>query len=266
MSDTLIFLSLEHKRIAQLLKVMEEQLEILEAGEKPDQELLQSMVAYLSGHSEQCHHPKEDLLFRKLTRRDPKAVEGLNNLIEEHKELERLTKHLTELVVKMPEQPDVSLQLLRDPMRHFIDCYYNHMSMEEKYFFPTVLRSLTSNDWAEIDFSVFDQADPIFDGAAEQQFSKLHGEIIRLSDQRGKQRATKTLSENESKQLENITSITQFNDMMKEIGTEGQLVKLPKGNYGLKAAERIIMEIPKCSERRASWCAYYFLKGINSIH
>lgn len=50
MSDTLFLLGLEHQRIAKLLKVMEEQLEILEEGDNPDHGLLQSMLAYLSGY------------------------------------------------------------------------------------------------------------------------------------------------------------------------------------------------------------------------
>ncbi|NOR81733.1 MAG: hypothetical protein GQ529_13020, partial [Methyloprofundus sp.] len=191
MSDTLFLLGLEHQRIAKLLKVMEEQLEILEEGDNPDHGLLQSMLAYLSGYPDQCHHPKEDLLFRKLIRRNPEAAGGLNNLMEEHKELERLTEHLAGFVRKMPEQPGASLDPLKSTMRHYIDYYYNHMSMEEKHFFPTALQLLSPNDWAEIDFSVFDQIDPIFDGAAEERFSKLHDEITRLSEQREEQRATR---------------------------------------------------------------------------
>lgn len=266
MTETLLLLRLEHRRMAELLKAMEEQLEMLGEGKSPDHGLLQSMLTYLSGYPDQCHHPKEDLLFRKLIRRDPKAAEGLSNILEEHKELARLTEHLAELVKKLPEQPDASLDPLKNTMRHFVDCYYHHMSMEEKHFFPTALRLLSPDDWAEIDFSVFDQTDPLFDDVAEEEFSNLHHKISQLSEQPEQLRATRTLLKNENNQVLQLTNISQFNEIMKDNGTVFRLVKLSEGNYELKAGERLIMGIPECDETCAAWCAHYFLIGKESRH
>ncbi len=264
MTETVRLLGLEHQRIAELLKLMEEQLQMLEDGQPSDHDLLKSILDYLSSYPDQCHHPIEDLLFRKLIRRAPQSAAGLSNLMEEHKELARLTENLAGLVTKMPEQPDVSLEPLKNTLRHFVDYYYHHMSMEEKHFFPTALRLLSPGDWAETDFSVFDQNDPLFDSMAEERFSKLYHEISRLSEQRGELRATRTLLEGETKLLRQLTNVAQFNELMKASGTSVRLFQFPGGNYGLKDGEYLIMEIPECAETRAVWCAHYFLKGTQS--
>ena len=55
------------------------------------------------------------------------------------------------------------------------------MLMEEQHFFPLALQRLSRNDFAEIEFTLFDQPDPLFNRDAETRFAELRAEIARLA-------------------------------------------------------------------------------------
>ena len=66
-----------------------------------------------------------------------------------------------------------------------------------------------------------------------------------------------------AKTLQSLDSISAFNDEMKRTGSDYRLIKHPEGAYGLKLAEHSIVDIPKCDESRAAWCAYFYVNANN---
>jgi len=63
----ILLLRLEHNRFDDLLDLIEDQLD---HADLPDRELLRNIVDYFSGYPERCHHPVEDLVYRKLRARN----------------------------------------------------------------------------------------------------------------------------------------------------------------------------------------------------
>ena len=63
-------LSTDHARIAKVLDELERQLDILADAGKPDYEVVRGAVEYLLVYPDQFHHPKEDLIYRRLRARD----------------------------------------------------------------------------------------------------------------------------------------------------------------------------------------------------
>ena len=181
MSDAILMLRLEHGNMIHLLTAIDEQVRELEQGTPPNHELLRSIVDYISGFPDQCHHPKEDLVFRKLERRAPEVAAKVDNLIEEHHQLTELTKEFATAVAAAERKPRASSEQLADVMRRFTQRYRHHMAMEEMYFFPAALDTLSRDDWAEIDFDMFDRTDPLFDDSNEESFRALRAIIARLA-------------------------------------------------------------------------------------
>ena len=91
MMDVLLLLRLEHKNFGELLNLIDKQRYNLEQGGNVDINLLQSLVEYLSGYPDECHHPVEDIVLRRLCLRDPGAMQDADRLSKEHGEIERLT-------------------------------------------------------------------------------------------------------------------------------------------------------------------------------
>ena len=56
----------EHANMAKLLDALERQVAVFDGGGKPDYEIVLSVLDYFLDYPDRCHHPKEDLLARKI--------------------------------------------------------------------------------------------------------------------------------------------------------------------------------------------------------
>lgn len=169
----------EHRNIARLLKALEHQLVIFDAGEQPDYDVLAAAAEYFTGFPDRCHHPKEDLIFEKLKEKDSAAAASIGNLDVEHKEIAGLARHFQEAVENVLEEVEVPRGAFDAVMRHFISEQRRHMEMEEQQFFPLALKVLSKEDWAEIDAKVTKEDDPLFGYEASQEFESLLRKILK---------------------------------------------------------------------------------------
>ena len=178
MTDTLLLLRLEHLNMGKLLTLVERECERMVAEGDPDHELLQLTMEYFLGFPDRCHHPKEDLIYRAMRRRNPQAAEAVGCLLDQHAALARQARSVAALVAKARRLENrVPLAQLVNTLRSFVEIYRGHLGAEEKRFFPAALSTLTDNDWAAIDFGTFDQRDPLFDDVVEGGFRELRERI-----------------------------------------------------------------------------------------
>jgi len=98
MPDTLLLLRVEHRNLSKLLGLIEDQVAAADTGAPMDRDLLSLAWEYFSDYPDLCHHPKEDLVYELLSRRDPGSCAGLGNLTAEHLRLHELTEAFGEAV------------------------------------------------------------------------------------------------------------------------------------------------------------------------
>lgn len=178
MSDTLLMLRLEHGNTAQLLDIIERQLGRLHEAEDIDCELIALVVNYLRSYGDACHHPKEDLIYHALQRRNPEVAQAVGDVAGEHGRLAETTEALArELEAARKSRARATRLKLKTPLADFLAFYRRHMGMEEEHFFPAALRELTAEDWEAIDFDTFDRPDPLFSDAVAKRFEKLREQI-----------------------------------------------------------------------------------------
>lgn len=183
MPDTVLLLRLEHNNIAKLLDIIEVQIGKLNQAEDIDCELIGLVVEYLRSYGDECHHPKEDLIFRALCKRSPEAATVVGDLAQDHDGMAKMTEALArELEAAQESKARVSRLKLKKPLADFLSSYRRHMTMEEKQLFPVALRELTEEDWEEIDFQTFDRRDPLFSDAVEKRFERLLEHISSRSE------------------------------------------------------------------------------------
>ena len=139
----------------------------------------------------------------------------------------------------------------------FLDLYRRHMLMEEKHFFPAALQRLSRNDFAEIDFTLYDRPDPVFDLATEDRYSGLREEIARLGAGEGAGGETWV----EAALLAALQDVAAFNEAMRRNGEPFFLVRSPEGGYVVRDEGDTLAHIPACSESRAAWCAFFYWKA-----
>jgi hemerythrin-like domain-containing protein len=257
MPDTLILLSLEHGNAAKLLGLIEDQVAAADAGTPMNTELLSMVSEYFSDYPDRCHHPKEDLVYGLLSRRDPDSRTNLGDLIADHRRLHELAEAFAEGVRRVREEPQAAEPVVRKVIREFTEHYRQHMQAEEAWFFPLAEKRLSRDDWATLDFAIFDQDDPLFDHAAEKRFSALRKRIERLAEV---DKARRTVL-NAANDLRGLSGIESFNESMKSAGQPFRLARFVESGYGLERDRELLLYIPECSAERAAWCAYCFLLG-----
>lgn len=172
-------LRVEHTSMARLLRILERQTEVFEAGAQPDYGIIQDIVLFFLDFPDQCHHPKEDLLARKLLALSPERAERLGDLIDQHEELGRLTRHLAGRLRRVREETADSPEGLLQAVREFIGAQRHHMEMEEIHFFPLADELLSDANLEDMDAEIFRKEDPLFGPKTEKHFEMLRDNIVK---------------------------------------------------------------------------------------
>ena len=173
-------LSQEHRNIEKLLAILERELEIFDRGDRPDYEVISTIISYFEVYTELYHHPQEDRVFAKLRERDPVAAAELGDLAREHSKGSERLRAVAQAVRYVLADGEVLRKDVDTIVRDFIAHERQHLAMEDRYFFPAALKALAAQDWAEIASAVTGHKDPLFSDATEGRFDALREHILRL--------------------------------------------------------------------------------------
>src|SRR5215207_5064464 len=125
----------EHRGIEKLLLVLEEELSVFARCERPDYEIVQTIIGYFQDYPNRCHHPKEDLIFDKLKQRDPGAARMIGDFEAEHREeADRLT-NFAQLVESIRTDHVLARRVFISAARDFIDYSGNTSSGRNACYF-----------------------------------------------------------------------------------------------------------------------------------
>ncbi|GEC56160.1 hemerythrin [Bradyrhizobium elkanii] len=173
----------EHRNIDLLLTVLERELQLFERGRRPDYEVIRAIISYFKVYPEVYHHPQEDLIFSKLTLRDPDAAATVGDLAREHADGADRLRRFAEAIDGVLADRELPRQEVSRIIRDFIVKERHHMMVEERDFFPAALKALLPQDWTEVASALTDHKDPLFSEAAEETFDALRAHILRLEQE-----------------------------------------------------------------------------------
>ena len=167
----------EHRNMAKLLDALERQVAVFSKGGKPDYEVIVGAMDYFLDYPDRCHHPKEDLLARKILEGADTAG-PLQKLEAQHEELGILTRRFAQLVRRVLDEAELSRSELTRAATEFIASQRHHMEMEEEHFLPLAEAALTPQDLAALESELLAEADPLMDPDAEARYATLRDEIL----------------------------------------------------------------------------------------
>jgi hemerythrin-like domain-containing protein len=180
----------EHENIEKLLSVLEHELALFDHSERPDYDVLRSIIQYFEDYPQSCHHPKEDMIFRKLRMRDPAAAAAFGELETDHAgEMRRLQRFAGAVNAVLADQ-ELLRESFHQAVHDFIRSQREHLKKEETLLFPAALKALRAEDWAEIDGRIAAKKDPLFDGEVAEKFHSLERTILRWEQEAEDARAT----------------------------------------------------------------------------
>ncbi len=178
MTDVLDAIHEDHANMAQMLNALERQLQVFDAGDTPDYDIVRGVVAYCLEYPVLYHHPKEDLVFERLKAVDPDAAAEVGDLPGEHGELAAQTRRLQEAVAAVLGDLEVPRGRFDATLREFLDAYRRHMNEEERTFLPAARRALSAEDLAEIETRLRNPDDPLFGTPSEDRFAALRRNVL----------------------------------------------------------------------------------------
>ena len=167
----------DHRNTSKLLILLGREMDIFDKGDHCNFDLMQSIVDYMAEYTQTIHHPLENLAYKTLVERNNTYQDIANELQQEHKTLDNLTKEfclvLEEIVLEsvMPRDNVSSLG------HKFIDKNRTHLEKEERIIFPAMLEVLSDKDWEIITHSIENKTDPLFGNKTKEKYNELYQQI-----------------------------------------------------------------------------------------
>jgi hemerythrin-like domain-containing protein len=172
----------EHRSITAVVSALEYLARDVTGGGEPDYEVLTVILDYIETFPNRLHHPKEDrYLFSALRLRSPAAAPILDELEEEHRRGDELTRELRYLLTRCRVGGAGAKQAFAAAVTGYAKFHWAHMRKEEDVVLPLARETLTDAEWGAIDaaFSVND--DPVPGLAPRQEFDALFRLIVAMA-------------------------------------------------------------------------------------
>ena len=183
MTDIINVLRQEHCNMESLLRVLEREVSVFGRGDRPDYEVVRAVIDYFKDYPDSCHHPKEDMIVEKLKARDSIAAASIGDLEAQHREGAKRLRRVAQAVERVLSDQDLVRQTVTDIIRDFIDHERQHMAIEERLVFPTMLNALRPEDWADIALKLTERDDPFYQPGFEEKFNTLRRNILTMEEE-----------------------------------------------------------------------------------
>ncbi|MGD2081331.1 MAG: hemerythrin domain-containing protein [Chromatiales bacterium] len=164
----------DHLRLAQLLDLMEHQLDLFHAGDEPELDLLIDMLDYLENYADCVHHRAEDLIFDAFDAEHPGHRAVIEELEAQHTRLSEMTRtfrHALEGIVQGSVQRRDEVERLG---REYLDLQRRHMEAEERDILPVLEESVTDELLDSLESQLPSPDDPLFDDRVKDHYRMLY--------------------------------------------------------------------------------------------
>ena len=138
---------------------------------------LLDILEYLRHFPGRYHHPREDVAFACLAKRDAALAPLLERLHEEHRQLAVAGEKLQGLLVAAAEDTVASRQEIESAAQDYLAAYREHIAEEELNVMPHAGALLTDADWAEVARAIPMTLDPLFGAGADEAYKELRRKI-----------------------------------------------------------------------------------------
>ena len=177
MSASVAYWRAEHSNFAHLLDVLEKNLVAFHTDASPDYALLLDIVEYLRHFPDRYHHPREDIAFACLAKRDAAMKPLLDRLHKEHREIAAAGERLQGLLVAASGDAIASRREIESVAQDYLAAYRQHIASEDVHVLPHAGTLLTDEDWAEVARAVPMGIDPLFGAGADTAYRELRHKI-----------------------------------------------------------------------------------------
>ena len=177
MSDSIALWQAEHRHFARLLNLLEQQVTAFHADDGPNYQLMLDVVSYLRYFPDRYHHPREDVAFARLARRDPELKPLLDQLLQEHRVIAAAGSELLKYLEQVVEDVMVERATVEAAAATYLVYYRRHLAQEDRDIVARAEQLLTPQDWEAVMAAIPAGADPLFGEDFEPRYRELRRQI-----------------------------------------------------------------------------------------
>ena len=150
----------EHQVIEEMLNVMEKMCERMAQGERVPVEHLESVLSFIRGFADGCHHQKEEeFLFPTMEEAGiPREGGPIGVMLAEHTLGREFVKKMAEGLKKYQQGESEGQKQIVENARGYMDLLRQHIAKENNVLFPMANAHLTTNqqkklleNWEEVE-------------------------------------------------------------------------------------------------------------------
>jgi hemerythrin-like domain-containing protein len=167
------------RRILSLVRGQLDRLEQLDQQVQPDLVLLANALYYMRKFPSVVHHPKEEILFRRLVDAGAPVGPEVAQVSRQHEEIYALEDHLIELTLALQNGDRLVLMRLVELGRHYLAIQGEHSKAEEELLFPSAAEFLRAADWKAVRSKSKQIDDPLFGNSVTERYRYLYDYLLR---------------------------------------------------------------------------------------
>ncbi|MEE4662158.1 MAG: hemerythrin domain-containing protein [Halieaceae bacterium] len=164
----------EHRYMGTLQRLVEAELERIDADEPVDPHVFYESLHYLTHYPDAFHHPREDLVYARAGEVDPALADSVDTLQRDHDFLAK-TGAKTLATVARWKSSGTGTAKMREAVAAYVHEQRKHMEAEEALVFPEIQRVLDPEDWRELeqDSLLAPTPDPIFGPKVAREYRNV---------------------------------------------------------------------------------------------
>lgn len=181
MSDSIALWQAEHRHFARLLNLLEQQVAAFHVDDGPNYQLMLDVVSYLRYFPDRYHHPREDVAFARLAKRDPALKPLLDQLLQEHRVIAASGSELLKYLEQVVEDVMVERATVEAAAATYLVYYRRHLAQEDRDIVSRAEQLLTPQDWEAVMAAIPAGADPLFGEDFEPRYRELRRQIAQAA-------------------------------------------------------------------------------------
>jgi hemerythrin-like domain-containing protein len=178
MSDPTVHWHAEHANFSRLLDMLQKELDAFHDGRDPNYDLMVDIVTYLQHFPDRYHHPREDVAFARLAKRDPSMSLAVERLRQEHRVIAAAGEHLLKTLNDVASDALISRAAVESIAAMYLVYYRHHIAEEEKEVLSRAAKLLSDADWKAVLAAVPAGRDPLFGDKGDAGYRELRRHIV----------------------------------------------------------------------------------------
>ena len=177
MADPIDAWHMEQRYFRRLLALPHKQVDVFHTGEQPNYELMLDIVSYLRDYTDQVHHPREDVAFKRVAKHHPDLALVLNRLTQEHRVIAQAGETLRQLLQGIIGGAIIARTEVEMAAATYLVYYGNHIAKEEEDILDRAAQAHTKKDWEDVRSAVSAVNDPLLHDGVEERYRELRRQI-----------------------------------------------------------------------------------------